>query len=840
MRLRYKILSILFILLLVSAGLVYYANQTLIPVKLKNIITSSINERTKLNTNIESLRFSLTKGFVLTDIEISDPSQARETPFLRADEISFRIIYIPSLKRQRIIIPSISIKAPVLHLTRNRQGSLNMSPLGITGGQPTADKGLFSIIPKKLIINDGTVYFTDQYKDSLFKKMATNIEGEIGLTLPNGIKSNISAKLDEVPVKILSKYSLKKKTLQLELYTKGLHLRDYIDQYVPSEMLDMKIESATADIDAKIVYKEDKTYKLSGTSVIDDLGLRQKNVIINGRFSIAGELSGRAGDLDSLKYKGTMSFKDAQIRTAAETSPFITEAVGEVIFSPNHITLKKLTGDAAGTKVSLSGDVRYVEKTPKFSMVLKTEEILLSGLLSILPEGLKNKLGGIKADGRCALDIDIEGVAGRPETFVYKGDVSLKGGSFSFPYWPHTITDVGCNLTFEKQQIIWKELSFIINQTSYESYGRLKGLANPDISFSLKSEDLDLSCEAKLKEGVLSINRFAGGYYQSSFSLTGRISDAGNPHADIVGSIDLNLADTPRIFPSYASNLKAIRPKGIVRLKAQMNGLLKKPVEWELFAEGSSDAIYLWDLKFNDLYIDYRMKDRFIDIPRIVAYPYNGIISMDSRANLNTEERPYVVNIEVKDVDMHELVKDTKSKEKVKKVKGTLFAKATLGGNLTKKGSLRGNGWLQVADGYIWDLPLMYGIVDILFGISPEYITLTDAFGNFRLSNGRIYTEDFRILAKSASLLWVGSLGLDGTLDFKITGEFAEELVEDPSQPLAIAKAILREAGNLILDIRLRGTIKQPKYELVPFSSQNRIGEKVLGTVTDIFGDIIE
>ena len=124
--------------------------------------------------------------------------------------------------------------------------------------------------------------------------------------------------------------------------------------------------------------------------------------------------------------------------------------------------------------------------------------------------------------------------------------------------------------------------------------------------------------------------------------------------------------------------------------------------------------------------------------------------------------------------------------------------------------------------------------------VPPEYLTLTDAFGNFAINNNRVYTEDFKLLSKTASLLWVGSLGFDSTLDFNITGRFADDVVKKTSEPGKIANAILHEAGNLIMEIRLTGTLKRPNYKIVPFPLKRIFKEKIADAINDIFGNILE
>jgi hypothetical protein len=232
------------------------------------------------------------------------------------------------------------------------------------------------------------------------------------------------------------------------------------------------------------------------------------------------------------------------------------------------------------------------------------------------------------------------------------------------------------------------------------------------------------------------------------------------------------------------------------------------------------------------------MKDRFVDIPVLSLCAYDGIVNMSGRANLKTEERPFMINLDMKDIDLHKLVSEAKGADK--KIKGLLSSKVVLNGYMNNKDSLKGNGWLQVADGYLWEFPVLRGIMNILLMEPPEYIILTDAFGNFIIERNRIYTEDFKMLSKSASLLWEGSIGLDSSLDFNITGRFAEGIIKQTSEPGRIKSAVLREAGNLIMGIHLTGNLENPNYQIVPFPLQKIFHNKIVNTISDIFGNIQE
>ncbi|MFH1868496.1 MAG: hypothetical protein ABH843_05950 [Candidatus Omnitrophota bacterium] len=991
-----KIIIAVFTLAILSYLTIIYVNRTLIPVKLKNQLEKSLSDYTLREVGIDKLTFSVAKGFVLDGIKVYEGPKDKGQFLLKADKVSFGIIFIPSFKKHRLIIPRVNIDNPYLHLKRLDDGTWNIS--GIIKKESKEKKPPpVSVSVNSVSFTGGEIYIEDTYRKVSSQKTIKALSGSVGLALPDAVNISCSGKIDEAFIKIISKFKPNKNELSAEIDTKNLPISEYWNEYLAIRSYansgvdaqdnlwldNLKIDSGICDgsikislsdfqkakiegglslrdlrvkfndmtimgnyklsgksqfdtenlanisydskleldnanistgikqfkkvdeikgvlllseklwstkelhclldkapaiitamvksphkdptaeieisstlilkdisdtvkidfakgkaiINTKIDYAhKDKSYKVSGTSKIEDLKLRQKDITISGNFSIDGESKGIIGNWESLEYKGSMNFDKAQIEGMG-LLPLVSNASGNAIFSTKHISIREFAGNAADTKISLNGNIEYQKKEPRIDLNLKTSKLSLAKLISTLPEELRSKLKDIDADGICSVDVALSGNMGDLESFTYNGSLSLKGGSAALPYWPNEISNIDCDVLFEKQKVTWKSLGFNIKDTRYHSYGSLADFVQPKISASLKSKDINLMAELNIdKNKTIHISKCSGGYRNSTFLLSGKVSDIKTAFAEISGSAQLNLEDAPYLLKSKKEALEKLKPEGNVKLTFDMRGPIKESADWDLSAEGNSSAIHLWGLEFKDFYLDYRMKDNFIDIPVLAVYPYGGVINVTLRANMKTGEKPYLINIDVKDIDLQQLIQDTKLKDK--KIKGSFAAKSVLNGYLDRKDSLYGNGWLQISDGYLWEFPVMRGITDVIFMIPPEYVTLTDAFGNFSVKNNRIYTEDFKLLSKAASFLWVGSLGFDTTLDFGVTGRFAEDIIKKTTEPGRIASAILHEAGNLIMEIRLTGTLAKPKYQLVPFPIKKIFQENVVGKFKDIFGGV--
>jgi len=979
-----KIIIILIIIVILSIAaaslLISYLNNTFIPVRLKGFVVEKLTEYTKHIVTIDSLKFSLKNGFMLKDIKIYKDSKGENTALFKADSATFRVFIIPSLKKQRVIIPSVNLSGAFLDLERYPDGDWNISSFFKNAASNKHSR--ISVVLKELSFNNSRLLIRDSYPKKPISKELTSFSGTVGLSLPDKIRIRCNGRIDESNVSISGVYEIRQNKLSTELKVDNLEINNYADTYLPanvglirtglatssikikissfktiqangtivisglnasinntdisgncelsgsatldienpskikyalevkadnteisnkvkllnniskiqgimiltektwviknlsclcygsalnisgeietphedftvkanllsevslkdiSEDINVAIESGNAKINANLIYKKDGTYKINGTSDIKRLRLLQKNILLSGDFLINGESTGRIDDWQSLNYKGIIDFNNMEVKSE-DLLPFLSDATGQASFTTKSISIEKLTGVAAETKISLNGGLDYSKDSPEMLLRLKTGKLAVSKLISTLPDNIKARFKKIDIEGQCYLNVNFKGALGKPETYSYAGSALLNNGLLNLKYWPYTISGIDCEVDFKDQQVSWEDLAFNIKNKRYTSHGKLTNLTQPLVSANIKSDILNVACVIETdKNNALSISKLEGQYRNSSFSFNGMINNLQSAYADIKGDIYLSLADTQHIFTSKKEMLQNLKPKGTIKLAIDMKGPLKKPAEWTLFTEGSSKSISLAGLTLRDFYMDYRMKDNFIDIPVISVFAYGGIININSRANIKAEERPFIINMDIKDIDLHELIKDTKNKDK--KIKGALSSKIVMNGYLNEKDSLKGSGWLQVSDGYLWEFPVLHGIMDIILMVPPENIVLTDAFGNFTIANNRVYTEDFKLLSKVASLLWVGSIGFDSTLDFNITGRFAENVIKQTTEPGRIASAILHEAGSLIMEVRLTGTLKEPIYQIVPFPLKRIFKEKVVDALNDIFGNIGE
>ncbi len=749
---KYTVLIYVIAFILVASLLVWYLNNTIIPIKLKKILIESIEKQTQLSVKIGDLKFHIFKGFELSNITISRGSQSEDT-ILKADKAWFRPIIIPSLHKIHVVIPILGVGGASIKLEKNENGNWNfLKPVLSKTDDPEKQNKRVSLAVLKVSLTDGTVLFNDNSKMPQISETLNNVNANFGLSLPNSLSLSLNAQIYTSPINIKGKIlnPFKEPKVNLKVTATGFDIKNI------KALSGMGLQGGEGNIKADILLEPDGTSIIKAEADIKSLEFKKQKLNLTGDFNIDAYLQGNIKALDSFSYKGAIKFKKTQALFNNVFLP-VSEASGEALFIDKAITIKDFSGNIANSLVSLSGKLDYSTLTPDISINISANAIDLKKLIQNLPQEVKLKLKQIDLEGTADLNISVVNKKDSTQALSYKGDIKIYQTGLICPWIEGKLEDINCVIIFEKDAITWDDLSCKYKNVSYTSSGLVTELMNPSISASLKSKDLKFKGAIKLEGDTLTLQKLDATYKKHSFKASG-----------------------------YLKNFE-------------------QPV-----------ANYIIDT-------------------------CDGTINITTKANLETKEKPYLINIDVKNINLEKFITAANLKKaKAKKVKGILALQMTLNGYLQNKDSLKGTGWVQVSEGYLGEFPVVSDLLNAVLGIPPEYLRLTDAFGNFTIQNRRIYTTDFRILSQKAALLWEGSVGFNKTLDFKITGRFAEDISTKTSSLGKIASAILHKAGTYIVDVRLGGTIDNPAYKIMPFSVDKIFSEETVDKIKDIFGDIFE
>lgn len=154
------ILSIIFVFLVVMAGGIYYVNKTLLPTIVKEKIISGLSAVTSGKVTLESVRFNLLRGIVMTHLTLFDKDNPEEK-LCSVKEASATIFLLGFLKQKKIIIPALRVNSLEINVIRKKDGSFNLTYL-INKLKPQASSSNMSaVLIKTMRLMNLVVHFTD-------------------------------------------------------------------------------------------------------------------------------------------------------------------------------------------------------------------------------------------------------------------------------------------------------------------------------------------------------------------------------------------------------------------------------------------------------------------------------------------------------------------------------------------------------------------------------------------------------------------------------------------------------------------------------------------------------
>jgi len=126
----FKIVAILFVLLIVLLGAAFVALKIYFPPeKIKAIALEQLQAHLKREVRIGDVSIGILKGLGLSKLEISEASTFQQGTFVSVDELSIRVQWRPLLQK-RIVVDSVTLNKPVIQVIRKADGkTYNFSDL---------------------------------------------------------------------------------------------------------------------------------------------------------------------------------------------------------------------------------------------------------------------------------------------------------------------------------------------------------------------------------------------------------------------------------------------------------------------------------------------------------------------------------------------------------------------------------------------------------------------------------------------------------------------------------------------------------------------------------------
>jgi AsmA protein len=295
-------------LILLVAAIPFFVNINTFKPVIENQLTTALGRQTKLG----ELSLSILSGSVVAhDVQIADDPQFSTQPFLTAKELHLGVQMMPLVLHHQVLVTSLEIDTPQIHLVRAANGVWNFSMIGQAAANRTQQQKQQSVVPNltvdSLRIKNGHVTM-----ETLPAVGAPQVIDQVDLTVQNfafakQFPFTLSAALPgEATVTAtgnagpINPHDAAKTTFDAQL---ALH---HFDPVATGFMDKSAGISVLADIDAHAV-SDGSSVNSTGTVHAQHLQLRPDAVPapkpIDITYNVIHSLSGNTGQLQDASFK---------------------------------------------------------------------------------------------------------------------------------------------------------------------------------------------------------------------------------------------------------------------------------------------------------------------------------------------------------------------------------------------------------------------------------------------------------------------------------------------------------------------------------------------------------
>ncbi|MBU0635043.1 MAG: AsmA-like C-terminal region-containing protein [Candidatus Omnitrophica bacterium] len=446
-----------------------------------------------------------------------------------------------------------------------------------------------------------------------------------------------------------------------------------------------------------------------------------------------------------------------------------------VLFSKIKIINKDASPFLDINKIDLS-----LKSLPKF----KGKDI--SAQTKLVVQGISFMQEKLKVEGNAAVDLNVEGMSGNKPLFK-------------------------AILTIDNFRVSGIPPLADITKLSGEVICTHNSLSTNKLGALINKEKIDISLEGTYSENDLNLTKIDLVYAKTHIQSSAEVRNFKEPEFKLNAAGLLNLEDIEKML------IGITLPKltGDCKLQAQASGKISDLNS--LFAdvkvgmsEGSVDKI-----RFSNVDASLTLEQGTAYFEPVKCTFYEGKISGSGNAKVFQKELPVTAVLDAQGVNLAPLVKDLAGLDIGS---GDLNANAEISGPVTDLNALSGNGALKLTDAKIQMPSKLGGFVKIFQLDQLSQMLISEASATFTIAEGKIDTQDFKMIADMAEFAATGYATFGQYIDFTVEIDLAPELKDRAG----IAGAIIRKVrargqlpDKIKTDILMQDAIKEVVKEAI-------------------------
>ncbi|MGB7061613.1 MAG: AsmA family protein [Candidatus Zixiibacteriota bacterium] len=747
--------------------------------KLMSMLVPKIEQALKRQVKIDDVTVSIWGGLGadVKGMRVLNPPGFVHEELFKFDQLSIRVNFWPLL-RKRIEIKKLILENPEINLEKEKKGVSNFGDL-------IESKGGAIVIPfsfDQLQIGNAKIVYLDSQtgKEIVLHQFAHDARLELDDKMENARITGV-IKVETVEMN----FPDRKQTLP----PLSLSVEHDINLNMPGDFVEVNaLKIGIAKIILEMKGRLDKvstapvlnlTVQSDGISLEDVLASLPKaesspltQLKTSGNIALWASLKGDFGEKAPVQIEGKVTLQNGRVDFAKAPKP-LDIPYGEINF--NNRSLSFFSSDARLGEAPL--ELKLVVENfadPSLTSQLKTDlNLAILGELVTLPE--KTDLAG-----RAEINVKAYGKIKQSEKMSFSGRVDLKKVEVATPALGVPVRNLDGTISFKESDVDIPGLSLSMGKSSLslkgKAYGAIPYLLSPErgkplLSFNLDSPFLDL-------DEILPVSK----------------EDEKKGEAAAKGSIPL-----PDINASGQVSIQKL-----IFRKVELTNVSSKVnlVDGVLTFDNAAAKVYSGSV--------------------------NGKVTSDLR---NMDQTEFDMDLNASQIEANDFL------SRFTGFDDHLFGKLNLEATFSGKGNrledirrtLSANGRANFAEGKLIGWALLDSLASFLQikGLKEQQIrTLKNSF---RIADARVWFDDLSVSTKDGDFSLVGSLGLDGSLDYALTAVLSSELSLRFDALGDISDYLKNEQGRAVLDLKIGGTAKKPKFSLDTSRAQERLKAQLKG-----------
>jgi AsmA protein len=552
------------------------------------------------------------------------------------------------------------------------------------------------------------------------------------------------------------------------------------------------------------------------------------------------------------------------------------------------LNIEQIKIELAKVSLEVKGKIENLRTNPKADIVLSSKDIAIQDLLESFPKSKDSPLSQLKASGKMRVKASLKGEIKDKTLLPFEGMVTLQDVKIDFAKFPKPFILPAGEIDFDNQRLsivtsdaklgeaplefkavidnisdpnliselkskvdlaLVKELKKLPEGTNLagivdadiKAFGKLKKIEQLDLSGKFDLRDIEINSpsltvpvknlngDILFAKGIMNINELNLNLGKSSLNLKGKVEN-------LLQSLMAKKGETRKPFLSFTLsspllNLDEIMPASQKAKAGEKKEIKTAPPFPDIDASGQIEVkkVIFREVEFENLVAKLEIKDRIVKVENIVANVYDGSVGGDAVYDFRDANNPqFAIKVSASQIEANNFL------SRFALFKDHLFGKLNLTADFSGKGmsveeitkSLIASGKGTITDGKLVNWELLNQLSSYLKTKEFKEEKIRTLNNSFLINNGRVFFEEFEALSESGDWKATGSVGLDGSLDYLVSVVLSAEL----SSKLDLGdlnKFFQDEKGRKVLDFKIEGNVKSPKFTLSTSRAEKRFQEEL-------------